>query len=181
MMSVLTPKIMGANTITVVAVPAMTARPTSLTPLIVALTGSSVPSARSRKILSVITTELSTSIPTASIRPIMDSMFSERPKKYSAPSVISIENGTDAITIRVVDICRKNRYRTMIASRPPTIPALSRSDRESLTLSPWLSSEKMLMPCICGNLPIFSTSAMTRSVTSTRFEPVVLLTATPMA
>ena len=31
------------------------------------------------------------------------------------------------------------------------------------------------MPCICGNLPISSTSAMTRSVTSTRFEPVVLL------
>jgi len=40
---------------------------------------------------------------------------------------------------------------------------------------------KILMPCICGSLPISSTAAMTRSVTSTMLAPVDLLMATPIA
>ena len=39
----------------------------------------------------------------------------------------------------------------------------------------------MLMPCIWGRRLISATSSITRSVTSTMFEPVDLLTATPMA
>ena len=135
-MSVLAPNIMGAKTIMVVAVPAITARPTSLTPLIVAVIGSSGFSSRCRKILSVTTTALSTSMPTASINPIIDNILSVSPAKYSAPSVIINENGTDAVTISVVVTCLRNRYRTKIASNPPSAPALNRSPRDSRTLSP---------------------------------------------
>ena len=109
MMSVLVPKIIGANTMIVVAVPAMTASPTSRTPLSVDSRGLRSLSARSLKMLSVTTTALSTSIPTASISPIIDRIFNVSPKKYSAPRVISIENGTDAVTIRVVETCRKKK------------------------------------------------------------------------
>ena len=136
MMSVLTPNIIGANTTTVVAVPAIMARPTSFTPFIVALNGFSLSSFRCRNTLSVTTTALSTSIPTASIRPIIESMFNDIPAKYIAPNVINSENGIDAITISVVDTWRRNRYSTIMASSPPKSPALSRSDRESLTASP---------------------------------------------
>ena len=181
MMSFLVPTMIGAKTMMVVAVPAMTAVPTSLTPLRVALKGLALSISRCLKILSVTTTALSTSMPIASIRPIIDNMFRESPAKYSAPSVISSENGTDEMTINVVETWRRNRYRTMIASRPPSRPAFIRSDRDLRTLSPALSSGNILMPLICGKLATSSTSAITRSVTSTRFVPVVLFTATPMA
>ena len=108
-MSDLSPTISGANTMMVGAVPATTAMPTSLTPLRVALNGRFGSMPRCLKMFSVTTTALSTSMPTASISPIIDRMFSESPAKYSAPSVINSENGTDAVTISVVDIWRKNR------------------------------------------------------------------------
>ncbi len=104
-------------------------------------------------------------MPMASISPIIDRIFSESPAKYSAPSVINNENGTDEITINVVDTCRRNRYRTMIASKPPSSPAFSKSESDLRTLSPALSSGKMFIPLICGSLATSSTSAMTRSVT----------------
>ncbi len=63
------PKILGRNTMPVVSVPRMTARPTLDTPLSVAATGSSI-RPRSLKIDSVTTTALSTSMPTDSIKPI---------------------------------------------------------------------------------------------------------------
>ena len=74
-------------------------------------------------------------MPTASIRPIIDRILRVRPKKYSAPSVISNENGTEAVTISVVDTWRRKRYSTTRASRPPTSPALSRSESESAVVA----------------------------------------------
>ena len=103
------PKINGANTAIAVVVPVITANPTSRTPLRVDALGLRSLSDRSRKILSVMTTALSTNMPTASMSPIIDRMLSVRSKKYSAPRVISNENGTDAMTISVVDACRRNR------------------------------------------------------------------------
>jgi hypothetical protein len=104
MISFLVPTMIGANTMTVVAVPAITAVPTSRTPFSVALKGFSLSIARCLKMLSVTTTALSTSMPMASIRPIIDRMFRESPAKYRAPSVIRSENGTDEMTINVVEI-----------------------------------------------------------------------------
>ena len=135
-MSVWAPNMIGANTMIVVAVPAMTARPTSRTPSSVDWCGSPGFSLRCLKMLSVTTTALSTSMPTASMSPIIERMLSVRPAKYIAPSVIMSENGTEAVTISVVETCRRNRYSTISASRPPSAPAPSKSDSDSRTLSP---------------------------------------------
>ena len=81
MMSFLVPTMIGAKTMMVVAVPAITAVPTSRTPFSVASKGLALSIARCLKILSVTTTALSTSMPMASISPIIDRIFSERPAK----------------------------------------------------------------------------------------------------
>ena len=83
-------------------VPASVAMPTSLTPETVASTGWPGFSCRWRKMLSVITTELSTSMPIASSMPIIVRMLSVKPRKYIAPSVTSSEAGTASETISVV-------------------------------------------------------------------------------
>ena len=52
--------------------------------------------------LSVTTTALSTSMPIARISPIIERMLRLMPRKYIAPSVIRIENGTHSTTMIVV-------------------------------------------------------------------------------
>ena len=129
--------------------------------------------------LSVVTTALSTSRPTASIIPIIVRMLSEKPRKYIAARVMTSENGTAMLTIRVVGQSRRNVNSTTSASAAPIRPALRNSRSDMRMLSDWFSRTMTSMPCNCGTCWAFSIAAMARSATSTMLKPVALNTSRP--
>ena len=125
--SFFSPNTIGRKTMVVDSVPASTATPTSRTPASVAGTGRPGSSCRCRKMLSVITTELSTSMPIATSMPIMVSTLSVRPRKYIAPSVTSSDAGTARLTISVVGRWRRKASSMKNDSTAPISPALRSS------------------------------------------------------
>ena len=175
------PNTSGRKTIVVENVPASVATPTSLTPASVASSGRPGFSCRWRKMLSVITTELSTSMPTASSMPIIVRMLSENPRKYMAPSVTSSDAGTARLTISVVGRWRRKNSSMVKLSTAPTMPALRSSRSDCRMPSAWFSTTRIWMPCSCGILRASFTAAITRSATSTTLPSVVLKTSMPTA
>ena len=172
---------MGKNTAALVRVPAATARLTFLTPFSIISLPPRPDLSRSVWILSVTTTALSTSMPTASINPIMDRIFRDNPRKYITPSVMVIEMGTARETIRVVATLRMKKYSMNSDNTMPSRPARSKSDKDSVTPSPWFSRKTRLMPRISGESATLATSSSTRLPTSTRLDPVSLYMLTPTA
>ncbi len=84
--------------------------------------------------LSTTTTALSTSMPTASRRPIIDSTFSEMPKKYMQPSVMTRQIGIDSDTISVDGQSRRKKNSTSTDISVPSRPAMPSSRSEPVTL-----------------------------------------------
>ena len=175
------PNTIGRNTITVAAVPAIVATPTSLTPVTVARTGFPGSSWRCLKMLSVTTTALSTSMPTASIMPIIVSTLSVSPRKYIAASVMMSEQGTARLTISVVGQSRRKKNSTASAKAAPRSPAFLKSVSEFVMLSAWLPMTTSLTPCRLGTSRAVSRAFSTRATTSTTLACVVLKTSRPMA
>ena len=162
-------------------VPASVATPTSFTPASVDSSGWPGCSCRCRKMLSVITTELSTSMPIASSMPIIVRTLSVNPMKYMAASVTSSEAGTATLTISVVGRCRRKNSSMKKLSTAPIIPALRSSRSDSRMLSAWLPTTRILMPWNCGRSRAFSIASRTRSATSTTLACVALNTSMPTA
>ncbi len=175
------PNTSGRKTMTIENVPASVATPTSFTPASVDSSGRPGCSCRWRKMLSVMTTELSTSMPMASSMPIIVRMLMLKPRKYIAPSVTSSEAGTATVTITVVGRWRRNSSSMKKLSTAPIMPALRSSRSESRMLSAWLPTTRICTPCSCGTSRACSTAASTRSATSMTLAWVALYTSMPTA
>ena len=121
---------MGKNTATVVSVEAITAVPTSEVPRATARFSVS-PSSLQRAIDSTTTIPESTSIPIPRARPPRLIMFSVRPVRFIGANTAATETGIATEITAVVLKSLRNRYRTRIASSPPSTAVLMTSSTEA--------------------------------------------------
>ncbi len=102
------------------------AMPTSLAPLIAAVTGSSFSSSRCRIIFSNTTIELSTSIPTASASPAIETRFKLISKRAITGNVSIIESGMESPTAPALFAERRKNNKTSTAMIIACIPVFLR-------------------------------------------------------
>ena len=110
----------------VVNVDATTAVLTSFAPSLAA-TKVDLPISRCLAIFSKTTIELSTNIPIPNAIPPKDMILRLTPLPYIRLNVAITDTGMEIEIIKVIQILRRNRYSTKMASKPPMIPAFRTS------------------------------------------------------